>query len=232
MFANSHPAKKNRAAMINSRRAQSNDEKMLQLTQALVDAERSQATSTVPLVRDMEPIVLRRNRVHSIQRTFHFGTITGSTTIDQTGAVLVTLGAFPTATDITNLFDQYRIVQVKVEFIPTARNEDSAALTTVIDYDDSATLTSLNQALQYDTRMSTTSGTQVTRVFAARPALAAYTGSFNGFTSSSPFTWIDSASTNISYYGCKYYLPAIAGAPTLPLYDIYVTGTIQGRSVY
>lgn len=63
-----------------------------------------------------------------------------------------------TAQDFVNLsgiYDQFRIYAVSVKYIPLLPNDESsvtgfAPLYTVIDYDDSTALTSVNQAINYE----------------------------------------------------------------------------------
>jgi hypothetical protein len=188
--------------------------------------------SSLPNVRDIQPTILKAKKVYSFWRTFDAGTITASTTVDVFGAIPIYLNLFPTPADFTTLFDQYRILEVKVEFVPTSTAEAVPPLTTVIDLDDYTAPTSGAQVMQYQTRQTAMPGGIHMRRFRPRVANAAYSGAFTSFASGPSTTWIDAASPSVQYYGLKYWLPAVSGVTTTPCYTIFVTGLIQGMSPF
>lgn len=107
--------------------------------------------------------------------------------------------------DYTQAFDKYRILEVQTEFFPNTIGlsvTSSAIIDTVIDYDDSTTLTSGEQ-YQYDSCYSVGSGTSFKRTFVPRISLAAFSGSFTSYAEGKIGQWIDCASDGVKHYGLK-----------------------------
>lgn len=106
---------------------------------------------------------LTDQKVYSFIRNIEQGTVvTTSITVPAFGALNVTLGNFPGATDFTTLFDQYRISRLEIWLYaqPPATGTTNSLLgsrfCSVIDYDDSTTLASVAQATEYQTCIMTT----------------------------------------------------------------------------
>jgi len=134
--------------------------------------------------------------------------------------------------EFTNLFDQYRIVQVTVTFVPTSQVSTSSPLVTFIDRDDASTLTAVTQCYEFPSCQISESGCLVERTFTPRPATAAYSGVFTSFTSASAKIWIDAASAGVLYYGLKWYNTAQTGNNTSINWDIVINLTMQFQFVH
>ncbi len=167
--------------------------------------------------------------MYTFERVYTLPTITSPSTVDISGAIGPSLAQFPGAADFTNLFDQYRIIQIQIDFVANSSSGFYSPFYSVIDYDDYNVAAGLTDLLQYQTLMVTQSNAVHTRTFTPRLATAAYGGvAFTSYANSSAWTWIDVASPTVNYYGLKYYWPAGASAGTLtPI----VRGIIQCRSV-
>jgi hypothetical protein len=171
-----------------------------------------------------------RNHVYTFSREYSYATITASTSVDQAGAIVFTLGAFPNSSDFTNLFDVYRILETKVTFLSLTTGPYIRPLTTIIDYDDGNAVASLNELLEYDTQATSSSGTNHIRVLKPRASMAVYGGAFNRFASTPPGLWFDCANTDTQFYGVKYYLPALTGGTSTAVYEIRVRSILQFAS--
>jgi len=179
----------------------------------LIELERTQIHASVPTVRDVNHLLLKRNKVHTFTRTFAGPGITSPTVTDLLGALNFTLSALPSSTDFTSLFDQYRIAQVSIKFFPVAGvGTGSNPLVTVIDYDDSNTPSSVSDLYQYDSLQMNQPGTVFTRTLVPKTSTAVYSGAFTSFASAPNSLWIDVASPNVQYYGLKYGITAVTGA--------------------
>jgi hypothetical protein len=179
----------------------------------LVDLQRTQIHGSIPVVRDIPRLHLKRQKVYTFSRGFPSSTVSAPTAVDTLAALNFTLGALPASTDFTSLFDQYRIIQVTVRFIPLAgAGTGSNPLVTAIDYDDSTAPTAVTDLFQYDSVIFSQPGTTVERTLKPRVATAAYSGAFTSFASADPNLWIDVASPNVQYYGLKYGIAAATGA--------------------
>lgn len=170
------------------------------------------------------PIAFRRRRmavrrlgvrlnVHHFKRTF-----IGSDTLTISNAGGVTKGLYfafqslPNYTELTSLFDQYRINKIVLKYVPnftgTDLNPSTSVVTlpnlhSVIDYDDANAPANLNELVQYSTyRM--TRGNRV-HIRKWTPAVSMDIGGVQ--SSGVKFKqWIDLADTNVPHYGIKLYL--------------------------
>ncbi len=187
----------------------------------LIDLEKAQSGGTLVSVRDQPALQLRRNKVYTIQRSFNLALIgppTGGA--DTLTAYNFALNSVPDSSDFGNLFDQYRIVQISVEFIPTSQS-GGGPLYTAIDYDDSATPPSINELLEHSTLMKTAPGNGIVRTFQPRVPIAAYSGAFTSYAqATSP--WIDNTSNAVLHYGIKIGIPFVTGNAN----QWYATATI------
>jgi hypothetical protein len=157
---------------------------------------------------------LKRHKLYTFQRSQDFGLLTPSTTAATAGAYSFVLNQLPDYTDFTNLFDSYRILQVRLSFFPlfldTTATTAYPAIKTVIDYDDGANIT-LQQAEEYDSLLVSQTGTYFERVLVPRVVLGAFNGSIVSANQARALTWIDCGNPDIIHYGVKIVLP-IAGA--------------------
>jgi len=193
-------------------------------------AEHSQIKAGIPEVRDVGKIVVSRQQITTFQRTYTGPTIIPSTTLDQQGALSFALSSLPSYTEFTALYDQYRIIQAVVRFIPTSQVSTSTPLLTVLDFDDAATPSAVTDIQQYATLQITESGGYCERVLNPHPATAMYSGAFTSFGSPSGGPrgpWIDSASPSVLYYGLKYYLVAQTANNTSINWDSTITLVFQ-----
>ncbi len=176
----------------------------------LIDLEKAQSGGTLVSVRDQPALQLRRNKVYTIQRSFNLALIgppTGG--VDTLTAYNFALNSVPDSSDFGNLFDQYRIWQISVEFIPTSQS-GGGPLYTAIDYDDSATPPSINELLEHSTLMKTAPGNGIVRTWQPRAAVGAYSGAFTSYAQmTSP--WIDNTSNAVLHYGIKIGIPFVTG---------------------
>lgn len=134
--------------------------------------------------------------------------ITSSTIAAQFSAQLFSVASMGNISALTSLFDQYRIIRVHVMVTPTAAAASGSSiaygrLSTVVDYDDAAALSTEQQALDYQSCLTGSGGDGQYRVFQPHAAFATYAGAFTSFANvASP--WIDAANTGVQHYGLKY----------------------------
>lgn len=145
--------------------------------------------------------------------TFHANTNTTSA-----AAGYLTLTSLPSVTDFSNLFDQYKITGFKMTWLYSHNSDNSTAvaqttslplLYTVYDSDDGTPMASINTMNEYMTcRVRRLDRPQkiFVRPKVATPAYAG--GAFTGWTQPGTQPWIDMATTNVQYYGCKWAIDA------------------------
>jgi len=141
------------------------------------------------------------------------GNITTSTTVVSGGALTFILSDLPDASSLANVFDQFRILSVKVDFMLLGATNASTGppgyIQTAIDNNDAVAPTTATDLAQYETFQVVPIGQYFERVLTPSIALPAYTGTlFNGFV---PRTkqWVDTNSPNTLHYGIKYFIPVI-----------------------
>lgn len=155
-----------------------------------------------------------------------------------TGALQFCLSDVPTPTDFTSLFDQWRIQQVKVEFIPLSAPFGASTtatnlpyLITALDYDDATTPANAAVLQQYSNAQVVYNQEYTQRTLTPRSALSAYSGSFGSFVLAPVGEWKDSASPGTLYYGVKWATtPVSVVSGSYQLYAIMCTYMIQCRN--
>jgi hypothetical protein len=186
----------------------------------------STQTSSEPDVKDVILSRLKPNKIYNFEFTAT-SLISASAVAEVDGAISFTLNTLTGYTSMTSLFDQYRIVGVQLQFLPSQNSYTAAAgaIFTAFDYDD-ATPVVLSTLYQRQTLKATPAGVYFERSLKPRIALAAYAGAFTSFANVGD-VWIDSASPAVVYYGLKYGIPATASAPSWTVKQRYM---IQCRS--
>jgi hypothetical protein len=127
----------------------------------------------------------------------------------------------------TGFYDQYMIEAIRFSIVPrqNAIGINSVAVSDlfcVIDYDDSAALTSANAAQAYATCVKLSPGESLERTFQPKMAIGAYGGTlFSSYANVKPM-WIDSVSNTVPHYGIKCFIPATGsvGQTTFQVWDI------------
>lgn len=171
--------------------------------------------------------------VVSISRGVQFTGVSLPAATDVFGGYYFALSDVPGSAQFTSLYDQYRFIAVKLEFIPTALpttywngaavvNPACPILHTCVDLDDANTPTA-NQLMEHETYKCHGAFTPATTgkyVRWVEPALAIesyQTGGFGGYSSKTK-QWCDSASPSVQHYGIKYWVEMPAGSPATNLY--------------
>lgn len=148
------------------------------------------------------------------------------------------LNALHEVSDYTNLFDQYRIAAIKVEFLFDKTGEEVSSvhpmpiLSTVIDYDDYTALVDENDYLQYSTYRRSPINRKHKLYFRPRVAAAVYQAVGTGYQNIKA-PWLDCANTSVQHYGVKFMTDGSQnggiGGNTLGHLRIYTTYYIQFR---
>lgn len=202
-------------------------------TNQLVDIRRilSQGTQT-PQVPDVLPVMLRRDKVYTIQRSVALTSFSSNNAGEAPFSMNFSLDQLPGYTDFTAAFDQYKIAQVHLRFTPrpyvgTAPNFGYTPdyILTAIDYDDSTAVSSA-MLLQFQTLLISATDKPFERTLVPRVAESVYTGAaFSGYANTT--TWLDVASPDVRHYGLKGVLPQYGTAQLTTLLDVVATYTIN-----
>lgn len=202
-----------------------------------------QGGGPISLVRNPKEMVFT-TEMHAFLRT------TDMSTPGVFAGDYIAMSSFPKATAFLNVFDQYRIMDATVEFIPQCVTSFIAAgtvatvaptnvynhniLTTCIDTDDVNAPANENTILTHESAV--VHGPFIRpykRSFVPAVAHEVYqTGGFGGYANRT-HQWCDAASNAIQHYGIKHGLIRGTTAPTGTVtYSIYLHITVQGRKVY
>ncbi len=178
------------------------------------------------------PSIPRRlydNRVYTTSQEYVTTLTSISNTTPTFGALNFQVSSLPQIADLSNVFDQYKIDLVEVWITPLGQNIGNYQRTaSVIDYDDSAVLTTFNAALNYPNCVCTMASNGHYRKFRPHMAVAAFASS--AFTSykNVPSDWIDMVSQNVEHYGLKWAAEAATSNNTV---DVLVRLTCSFRKV-
>jgi hypothetical protein len=137
------------------------------------------------------------------------------------------LAQFPSYTEYTQCFDQYRIDQLEVWMEPNGSQEAvNGVLVTAIDLDDVATPAGPTSIQDKQGALVADGNQGRYHRFLPHVAVAEYSGTFTSY-GNVPATWIDSVSINVQHYGFK----AATGIQTNPLgYNLTCRAVISFRA--
>lgn len=173
------------------------------------------------------------NQIYEVVQSAEFlAQLSSSASVPTYGSIYTTLQNFDQYTDFAPVFDQYRIVEVEVSFFPRIQTVDGQIVNaglfhSVVDYDDSASLTSVASALDYTNCLVTPGNKMHRRTFVPHVALAAYAGAFTSYANVDR-QWIDCSSSTVQHYGIKTAWTTTSIVLTM---DVVVRARIQFRNV-
>jgi len=153
------------------------------------------------------------------------------------GAITFTLNNLPNAGEFTALFDEYKIMNCKVHFMPRGNssevgtNNNTGKLFTLIDYDDDTAPVSIDEMLQYPNCRTISSNHNHTRSLRPKSAALIYQSGIPptvtpGYAARSG--WIDCNNSSVPHYAVKYALQATAGAN---IFDVKIDYTVAFKGV-
>lgn len=151
---------------------------------------------------------------------------TSSTLADSNFGKQFVLNDVPNVGEFTSLYDQYRILAVKVKLIPRASEADVSQqlpnIGSVIDYDDQTALTAINDYTQYQNFKMTRGNKIHSRYIKPRIAAEVFGGGVTtGFMPTKG--WLDVAYPAVPHYGMKIYIQQTAVAQSYDaLIDYYL----------
>jgi hypothetical protein len=146
------------------------------------------------------------------------------------------ISSFNSPADFSNLFEQYRFIQLVVKFVPVSTLPASGVnlppLYTWIDQDDSVTPTSIVEGLQNETLRISPQGQYTERTLTPHVALGGIaTGTAtSAFASPSAMLWLDTQDANTAlYYGLKVYMPGVSPTSTAVAFNVLCDVLLQCR---
>jgi len=168
--------------------------------------------------------------VYRVTQEVNIGLILAtSTTAPTFAAYNFTVSTIDQISTFAGIFDQYKVDEMEAWIVPFAgANNTLTQYASVIDYDDSAVLTTFAQALDYTNVVVTSLSDGQYRRWIPHIAVAAYSGAFTSFTNVVA-PWIDMTSTGVQHYGLK--IAALAtSVANIPI-DLIVRFRVSFRNV-
>jgi len=186
-----------------------------------------------PAVQDSRPMATpKREPPHTFRRTFTAGTLQANTG-DTLYAYNFQLSSLPNSSEYTNLYDQYRVLEIVLSFMPynsMGTGANSPGLVGHwIDYDDSNLPANLQEGQQYDTYQRNPCTDEFVRVIKPKSAVASYSGAFTSYDSVYG-KWHDTNSPNIQHYGLKLCIHGATYSTATNIYEVEATVTLQCKS--
>lgn len=165
----------------------------------------------------------------------------GPTPAPTLGAMIFTLDSVPAYTEFTALFDQYRIMWVRVDFFPSSQmrevvvnnNYDTPPFFTAIDYDDGIAPASLDALMQY---ANCRRHQQLDKKFSVfiRPrclGMVYLTAIATAYQLAPYGSWLDCATANVPHYGLHYGCGPVALVQgDVTLYNFTVTYCLEFKN--
>lgn len=188
--------------------------------------------------------------LHYFRRRYVVANITSSTSsvgvqTNAAGALSFAMSSLPNASEFTALFDAYKIVKVKLDFIPFGDNVNmpldamsnstslmspGGPLITAIDYDDANTPGAATDLLQYQASKVTPVPRRLKMSLRPKFATEVYrSGTSTGYGARSG--WLDCANSDIPHYGVKYWMNAPSAYSSSFTYQVWADVTIAVKGV-
>jgi len=180
----------------------------------------------------------RRDRAVTFRRTYSLTILSANTGVTANGFTFA-LSNLPNYTEFTSLFDQYRILQASVSFLPYSNSSQSGTVNSsfpgiigsAVDYDD-ASLPAQTDLQQYESYKRNSCYVEFVRTIKPRLAIATYNGStFTGYANKYA-QWIDANSPGVPHYGLKTVITGSTYTASTPIYEVEVQLTFQVRSLH
>ena len=164
-----------------------------------------------------KPYAPRKNskyapKVTSFKQVAYLGTVVSTATGDSLSTVQFTLGDIPGASQLANVFDEYKIDKVDLIFVPDANSNNTISgskpmersiLYTAFDPNDSAPASTLNELIQYQNCSQTPYLEKYRRT--VYPRMAVNSADEEGTITVAPIgNWARTSDTSVLWYGLKY----------------------------
>jgi hypothetical protein len=206
------------------------EDRQLKLLKEIRDFTSTNQHVILPETPDVPRIVLDNMKVHTFHRSRTLNIVGGS--IGAADGVSFKLNDLPNYTDFTNLFQQYRIVQVRASVRAQSfvlASGDFPQLYIWFDYDDASVPVAPVQfeAQTLSTSTLTANGLVYDRILNPRILSEIYQGATStGYATQSSQLWLSTGYPGIPYFGLKYLSP---GTSSTTQFVVQFEYTVQCR---
>jgi hypothetical protein len=207
------------------------------LLKRIEENTRVELDNPVPEIPDKLPMRLKQNKVTTFKRIGLGPSINTSTSSSTFGATSFTLALFDTGAEIKATFQEYRIIELNLNFIPIMNVFTSGTPSintgnthTVIDYQNASVPLGFSQLDEYKTCMIVQTGKFFKRTFSPRLLSYIYGGGTPAYSSVSCMTWLSTEYNDGEYYGLKWGVGTNVGLGNIQMYTMEVEAVIQCRT--
>lgn len=180
-------------------------------------------------VHDVTRNSLKRNKTYTFIRKYRIGAVSASSVTGAAAGYAFNLATVPNASEFTTLFDQYRIKQVTVTFLPNYI-QANVPLYTALDYDDALTPPTLLSVFEKDTCRISEANQVVERTFNPRALREVYATPVTSGYETAVSPWLDTQNDTVPHYGLKYFIAQLPASGLTNTYEVNVELMIQCRS--
>lgn len=183
--------------------------------------------------RSMRRVPRLPRGVMVMKRTFDWGTFNSDISGNVAYAATFSLNQLPNVSDITNLFDNYKILKVTVKMYPLNPNVSSSniyRLMTAVDYNDANTPTavSIREHGNMRSHLLYNGRGYVQRTFRPHVLDTIYNTSIaDGFGTDKPAPWIGTAYPGVPHYGFKIHGNGFPASTSIFRADVTVTLAVK-----
>jgi len=225
---------------INQRRRLAQSQLLPRLEMQQLDAlkeilkfQKTQQQQSIESVNDVPKLTLKRDKVYTFSRNLLLSDVFINPGYPVSDAFTATLGLIQGGSEIAELFEQYRIIQISFQFIPTVSLGSGAVqhvpIYTWIDQDDDTVPSA--PGFQSQTLRMTPQGQFIERTLT--PQLAqdglSSTTTLTSYSAPNSNVWVDTDSPNAKYYGLKYFVPQATQQTASVIYNVRATCIVQAR---
>jgi len=165
----------------------------------------------MPMKRAVRP----RNDFLSVKRKTWLPQINSTSNVSTFGSYAFSLSTVSAYSEFVNLFDQYRICAVRLQFFPRVSEVTGQGLANqvpfhyAVDYTDVTPPSSVGDVLQYNNSKTRQALKPFTIYLKPRVAQTIWQGvSAAGYAPGRPSMWLDSKSYGVQHYGLKWVFDA------------------------
>jgi hypothetical protein len=207
------------------------------LLKQAVDIQKTQQLSPLPQVDDVPKLTLKSNKVYTFQRSERRGVIYAHQS-SQSTPLIFTLKDVKNWQEFAGIFDEYKIVQVTVKFVPTAvlNNSDVVSpLCTTVEVEDPTFDVSYDDMREYETYRVHPAAVYAERTLSPVHLVSSYSvKTDNGVSTQVPGksvsnSWCRTADSTIEWLGLRWGLGASSDITTR-MYNIQVDYILSFRS--
>lgn len=200
---------------------------MLEALHGILEATETNTRGTKSTIPDVPRLRMKMKPCTFVRMTSGV-TYSASSGAAFTAGITFSIDQLPNPTDITNFFDQYRILQVRVTLAPGALSANSVVYS-ALDYDDASAPVTAADLLQNETCQITASGIFLHRDLVPCVLSATYQSAVTTGYSTRRQQWIDSANPAVPHYGTKFYSPPVPIGTEPNTWLMVAEYVIQGR---